>query len=68
MIPLLPKGKFTVENKHHKMYRQFSKPPGQLPLGYSREYPRAASVEGDNSRYKGLEKPIGDSRLLSMIP
>ena len=37
------KGKFQTDNKpsnkHHKMYRQFAKPPGQTPGEYSRDYP-----------------------------
>ena len=43
------KGKFLAEskpnNKHHKMYRQFAKPPGQAPGEYSRYYQRATSVK-----------------------
>ena len=42
-------------NKHHKMYWQFSKPPDQLSDEYSRDYPRATSVEGDDRRYEGYE-------------
>ena len=38
-------------NKHHKMYRQFAKPPGQTPGEYSRDYPRATTVDGDDRRY-----------------
>ena len=59
------KGKFLVEkkpnNKHHKMYKQFAKPPGQSADEYSREYPRVNSVEGDKKRYAHLESPKGDS-------
>ena len=65
LIPPLRKIKITTENKpngkHHKMCRQFSKPPGQLTVGTSREYPRATPVEGDDRRYQGLETPRGDS-------
>ena len=55
-------------NKHHKMYRQFSKPAGQLPGKFSREYPRAASMEGDDRRYRGLEIPMGDSLFAAYDP
>ena len=65
LTPPARKGKFLAENKpnnkHHKMYRQFSKPPGQAPGEYSRDYPRATSVEGDDRRYEGLKAPVGDS-------
>ena len=54
LTPPLRSDKFMIENKpnnkYHKMYRQFSKPPGQVPGEYSREYPRATSVEGDDMR------------------
>ena len=50
LTPPSQMGKFLTEkkpnNNHHKMYRQFSKPPGQAPGEYSRDYPRATSVEG----------------------
>ena len=66
------KGKFLVENKpnnrHHKMYRQFAKPPGQAPGEYSRDYPRVTSVEGDDKRYAGLKAPIGDSLFAAYDP
>ena len=55
-------------NKHHKMYRQFSKPPGQAPGEYSRDYPRATSVEGDDRRYAGLKAPVGDSLFAAYDP
>ena len=46
--PPARKGKFQTENKpnnkHHKMYRQFAKPPGQTPGEYSRDYPRTTTV------------------------
>ena len=64
LTPPARKGKFLAENKpnnkHHKMYRQFAKPPGQAPGEYSRDYPRATSVEGDDKRYAGLMAPVGD--------
>ena len=51
LTPPAQEGKFLAEkkpnNKHHKKYRQFAKPPGQAPGEYSRDYPRATSVEGD---------------------
>ena len=43
LTPPLRRSKFMTENrpnnKHHKMHRQFSKPPGQVPGEYSRGYP-----------------------------
>ena len=66
------KGKFLAENKpnnkHHKLYRQFSKPHGQAPGEYSRDYPRATSVEGDDRRYAGLKAPVGDSLFATYDP
>ena len=65
LTPAARKGKFLAENKpnnkHHKMYRQFAKPPGQAPGKFSRDYPRETSVEGDDKRYAGLMAPVGDS-------
>ena len=65
LTPPARKGKFLAENKsnnkHHKLYRQFSKPHGQAPGEYSRDYPRATSVEGDDRRYEGLKAPVGNS-------
>ena len=65
LTPPARKGKFLAENKpnnkHHKMYRQFAKPPGQAPGEYSRDYPRATPMEGDDKRYAGLKAPAGDS-------
>ena len=62
--PPSQRGKLLTENKpnnkHHKMYRQFSKPPGQAPGECSRDYPRATSVEGHDRRYAGLKAPVGD--------
>ena len=56
LTPPARKGKFLAENKpnnkHHKMYRQFAKPPGQAPGEYSRDYPReicrADGTSGDS--------------------
>ena len=65
LTPLSQRGKLLTENKpnnkHHKMYRQFSKPPCHAPVEYSRDYSRATSVEGDDRRYAGLKAPVGDS-------
>ena len=72
LTPPARKGKFLAENKpnnrHHKMYRQFAKPPGQAPGEYSRDYPRATSVEGDDRRYAGLTAPVGDSLFAAYDP
>ena len=72
LTPPARKGNFLAENKpnnkHHKLYRQFSKPPGQAPGEYSREYPLATSVEGDDRRYKGLKAPVGDSLFAAYDP
>ena len=72
LTPLSQKGKFLVENKpnnkHHKLYRQFSKPPGQAPGEYLRDYLRATSVEGDDRRYAGLKAPVGDSLFAAYGP
>ena len=66
------KGKFLAENKpnnkHHKMYRQLVKPPCQAPGEYSRDYPRATSVEGDDKRYAGLMAPVGYSLFAAYDP
>ena len=66
------RGMFVAENrpnnKHHKMYWQFSKPPDQLSDEYSRDYPRATSVEGDDRRYEGLKVPMGDSLFAAYDP
>ena len=47
LTPPARRGKFQTENKpnnkHHKMYRQFAKPPGQTPGEYSRDYPRTTT-------------------------
>ena len=50
------------------MYRQFSKPTGQAPDEYSRDYPRATSVEGDDTRYEGLKAPVDDSLFAAYDP
>ena len=59
LTPPARKGNFLAENKpnnkHHKMYRQFAKPPSQAPGELSRDYPRATSVEGADKRYAGLK-------------
>ena len=72
LTPPARKGKFLAENKpnnkHHKLYRQFSKTPAQAPGEYSRDYPRATSVEGDDRRYAGLKAPVGDSLFAAYDP
>ena len=71
-IPPLRKGKLTTENKpnnkHHKMYRRFSKPPRQTPGEYSREHTRAISVEGDSRRNKWLDIPMDDGLVAAYDP
>ena len=66
------KGKFQADskpnNKHHKMYRQFAKPPGQTPGEYSRDYPRATTVDGDDRRYGELKAPVGDGLFAAYDP
>ena len=70
--PPARKGKFQTENKpnnkHHKMYRQFAKPPGQTPGEYSRDYPRTTTVVGDDKRYGNLKAPIGDGLFAAYDP
>ena len=67
LIPQLRKSKFEANqhnepnNKHNKLYRQVSKPPGQTRAEYSRDYPRSISVEDDVRWYKGLDTQKGDS-------
>ena len=72
LTPPAAKGKFLAEikpnNKHHKMYRQFAKPPGQAPSEHSRDYPRATSVERDDRRYAALMAPVGDSLFAAYDP
>ena len=62
LTPPARRGKFQAENKpnnkHHKMYRQFAKPPGQTPGEYSRDYPRTTTVDGDDQRYGKMKAPI----------
>ena len=69
LTPPARNGKILAENKpnnkHHKIYRQFSKLPGQAPGEYSRDYPRATSVEGDDKRYAGLKAPVCDSLFVA---
>ena len=50
------------------MYRQLSKPPGQAPGEYSRDYPRATPIEGDDRRYEGLKAPVRDSLFAAYDP
>ena len=70
--PPARKGKFQTDNKpsnkHHKMYRQFAKPPGQTPGEYSRDYPRTTTVVGDDRRYENLKAPIGDGLFAAYDP
>ena len=70
--PPARKGKFQTENKpnnkHHKMYMQFAKPPGQTPGEYSRNYPRTTTVVGDDKRYGKLKAPIGDGLFAAYDP
>ena len=72
LTPPARKGKFQTDskpnNKHHKMYRQFAKPPGQTPGEYSRDYPRATTVDGDDRRYGELKAPVGDGLFAAYDP
>ena len=72
LTPPARKGKFQTNNKpnskHHKMYRQFAKPPGQTPGEYSRDYPRATTVDGDDRRYGELKAPVGDGLFAAYDP
>ena len=72
LTPPARKGKFQADNKpnnkHHKMYRQFAKPPGQTPGEYSREYPRTTTVDGDDKRYGKLKAPVGDGLFAAYDP
>ena len=72
LIPSLRKGKLTTENKphkkHHQMYRQFSKPLGQLPANFRENIPELP-------RWREMTGGIKDWRhrwvivyLLAMIP
>ena len=71
LTPPARKGKFLIDNKpnnkHHKICRQFAKPPGQTPGEYSRDYPRATTVDGDDRRYEELKAPVGDGLFAPMI-
>ena len=72
LTPPARKGKFQTDskpnNKHHKMYKQFAKPPGQTPGEYSRDYPRATTVDGDDRRYGKLRAPVGDGLFAAYDP
>ena len=72
LTPPARKGKFQADNKrnnkHHKMYRQFAKPPGQTPGEYSRDYPRTTTVDGDDNRYGKLKAPVGDGLFAAYDP
>ena len=72
LTPPARKGKFQADNKpnnqHHKMYRQFAKPPGQTPGEYSRDYPRTTTVDGDDKRYGKLMAPVGDGLFAAYDP
>ena len=72
LTPPARRGKFQAENKpynkHHKMYRQFAKTPGQTPGEYSRDYPRTTTVDGDDKRYGKLKAPIGDGLFAAYDP
>ena len=72
LTPPARKGKFQTDskpnNKHHMMYRQFAKPPGQTPGEYSRDYPRATTVDGDDRRYGELKAPVGDGLFAAYDP
>ena len=72
LTPPARKGKFQTDNKpnnkHHKMYRQFAKPPGQTPGEYSRDYPRTTTVDGDDRRYGELKAPVGDGLFAAYDP
>ena len=72
LTPPARKGKFRTDNKpnnkHHKMYRQFAKPPGQTPGEYSRDYPRTTTVDGDDRRYGKLKAPVDDGLFAAYDP
>ena len=72
LTPPARKGKFQTDNKpnnkHHKMYRQFAKPPGQTPGEHSRDYPRAITVDGDDRRYGEMKAPVGDGLFAAYDP
>ena len=66
------RGKFLVEikpnNKHHKMCRQFMKPPGQSADMYSSDYRKVRPVEADERRYAHMVSPKGDSLFAAYDP
>ena len=72
LTPPARKGKFQTDskpnNKHHKINRQFDKPPSQTPGEYSRGYPRATTVDGDDRRYGELRAPVGDGLFADYDP
>ena len=72
LTPPARKGKIQADNKpnnkHHKMYRQFAKPPGQTPGEYSRDYPRTTTVDGDDKRYGKLKAQVGDGLFAAYDP
>ena len=72
LTPPARKGKFLIDNipnnNHHKMYREFAKPPGQTPGECSRDYPRATRVDGDDRRYGELKAPVGDGLFAAYDP
>ena len=72
LTPPARKSKFQADNKpnnkHHKMYRQFAKPPGQTPGECSRDYPRTTTVGGDDKRYGKLKAPVGDGLFAAYDP
>ena len=72
LTPPARKGKFLIDNKpnnkHHKMYRQFAKPPGQTPGEYSRDYPRATTMDGYDRKYGELKAPVGDGLFAAYDP
>ena len=72
LTPPARKGTFQTDNKpnnkHHEMYRQFAKPPGQTPGEYSRDYPRTNTVDGDDRRYGELKAPVGDGLFAAYDP
>ena len=57
LTPTARKGKFLAENKpnnkHHKMYRQFAKPPGQALGEYSKVIP-------ERPRWKATTRDMRD--------
>ena len=66
------RGKFLVENRpnnrHHKMGKQFAKPPGQIAGEYSRDYPRITPAEGEERRYAHQESLNGYNLFAAYYP